>query len=309
MLLHSPFQWLAIAVGNLREFVINPCLDAIRQAHEIDIVDQCVTLQECPGKELERGNHAVWVVGRLRHDDEGAHRDWPGMGTWLVGEHFFERCAGLPRAVAQCGSESFAGRGHKFAIAILHLCVSQLVLCDIVIVDVADCAGGLLDCGYDAAAAFDLCVIAGPCNSKILAVGIFPGMACLAQVIGEIIGGAGTVLAHDRNDGNLRQRDTWIQSGHGRIVPFGDLARKNVGEDFARELQFTLSDPWQIDDWHDAGDRAREADHLECFQVLGGHGNVAGAKVDRFFLDLLDAGGRTYRLIAKFGIAGFAIKI
>ena len=102
--------------------------------------------------------------------------------------------------------------------------------------DVADRPVGLGDRGGDAVVA----VAADPGRELDLGRGAdlrLPLGADRREVVGERVGVAAAVAAVDRRDLGARQADARVELGDRRVVPLGDLAEVDVGEDRTAQLQ------------------------------------------------------------------------
>ena len=107
--------------------------------------------------------------------------------------------------------------------------------------DVADRARGLGDRRGDAGVAFGTDTGLEADGGGDANFG-FPGGADLRQVVGERVGVTGTVGTEDRGDGQVRQLRLRVQLGDLRVVPVGDLAEVDAGEDLAG-LRFSFLTP------------------------------------------------------------------
>src|SRR6185437_3573772 len=75
-----------------------------------------------------------------------------------------------------------------------------------------------------------------------------PFRALLAKVVGEDIRRARSVRTMYRRDRQARQLQTGVHRGDLRIVPLGDGAQIDLGQDRAGQLQLVRLDVRQVDD-------------------------------------------------------------
>ncbi len=124
-----------------------------------------------------------------------------------------------------------------------------------------------------------------------------PVLADLGQIVGEDESGAAAVGAvHDKNI-HGRQLDSRIVFGDASVVPLGDFAQVDVGQDVRPYAQVT--DALQVENRHHSPEHGRNGLnlHLGGGQLLVRHGDVAGAKIDRARRNLADAATAADRLV------------
>src|SRR6185312_13075070 len=126
-----------------------------------------------------------------------------------------------------------------------------------------------------------------------------PGRVDLGQVVGEVERGARTVRTMHHGDLARGQAQAGVQRGDLRVIPVGDLAKEDVGQGGAVQLDLVGLHTGNVDHRHDAADHDRELAQAELLQVFGLHRRVGGAEVDGAFLDLRDAGTGADRLVVE----------
>src|ERR1019366_10771623 len=102
----------------------------------------------------------------------------------------------------------------------------------------------------------------------------------------------------DDRDVRSGKRDSWIELRDCRMVPLGDPAEVDGGENGATETQ-RLLEPIDVVDRHDATEhRGEMQNRTGCgFELRIGHRPVAGAEEDSLGGQLLDAAAGTDRLV------------
>src|SRR5690606_36202162 len=136
-----------------------------------------------------------------------------------------------------------------------------------------------------------------------------PLRADLGQVIDEVVGGAGTVGAVHDVDLGRRQRHAGVDRGDLRVVPGGDLAEEDVGEDRAGQAQLAAADAFDVDHRDHAADRGRELGQARGGQLAAGQRLVGGAEIDGAGLDLGDAAAGTDRLVVDLVPGGLVVVV
>src|SRR5690606_24076331 len=146
-----------------------------------------------------------------------------------IGDHQVEVLHAAPVGGGRGGGEGFGVRGDEVARGVLQQRPGHAVLQRVGQLDVADRTFDLLHVGSHALVAFAADAV-GPLHRLALADGLLPERADLAQVVGEVEGGAGTVGALDQVDLGGGQCDAGVDRGDGRVVPVPDLAQVDVGQ-------------------------------------------------------------------------------
>ncbi len=183
--------------------------------------------------------------------------------------------------------------------------VADAGLHDIGVFDVTDRTRGLANQGGNAvvlrAANTDR-----PFNGVIGADVLLPLGVSDREVRGEEEGGAGTIRTVNDSDRQGRQSQTGVPLGDGRIIPHGDLAEEDVGQNGARQLQLAGGYARDIDGRHNAANNGRELVEAVFVLLFEGQRLVSGAEIDRLGLDLLDAAAGTDGLEVEL-VAGGAL--
>src|ERR1700761_4856535 len=153
--------------------------------------------------------------------------------------------------------------------------------------DVADRARGFADQGGDAGVAFGTGTgfeadRGGDANFS------FPGGADPRQVVGERVRVTGAIGTVDRGDGQVRQLRLRVELGDLRVVPVGDRAEVDAGEDLARQVQFLDARNVEADAGGREGPRERRAAAAGA-GLFRGHRGIGRADVDGAVRDLFDA--------------------
>src|SRR5205807_2021458 len=94
-----------------------------------------------------------------------------------------------------------------------------------------------------------------------------------------------------------------VDLGQGRIIPFLDFPQKNVGQNLSREVDLAL-DGGKIVSRDIRAEHCGNMEKLEgsAFELLIGHGAIAGAEVDRAGLNLFNAAAAANRLIVDLNV-------
>jgi len=236
------------------------------------------------------------------HQDEGRAGDRPCALVSLVGQHLIE--ALVPVSGSGSGLEGGVFRRDEVAGRVLQLGIGHLVLLDIGVLDITDRIGQLLDESCNAfialAAGAD-----GPIYSRAFADLALPLGVDLAQIVGEQETGARTVSTANRCNGRIRQRQGGVERLDGRVVPLGDLAKVDVAQHLAVELEFARLHADDVDYWNHTTDDGRELHQPLGLEFFIRQRCIGGAEIDRLGLDLLQAGTRTDRLVIDLGTCSF----
>ena len=72
----------------------------------------------------------------------------------------------------------------------------------------------------------------------------------------------------------------WLSCGDLRIVPLGDLAVEDVGENLARQLELAGCNALDVDDGDHAADHGRELDEAVLLKLLGLQRRIGRAEID-----------------------------
>lgn len=100
----------------------------------------------------------------------------------------------------------------------------------------------------------------------------------LRQILREDEGIAAAIGAVDGQDGVLGQRNAGVQSGNGRIIPRGDLAAIDAGQNRTAEVQIAAVQPRQVVDDILRRDGERNVQHVRVLLDLrAGHIGVRSA--------------------------------
>ncbi len=176
--------------------------------------------------------------------------------------------------------------------------VGDLGLHDVGIFDIADRTGRAANQGGDAVVA--LAGNAGrPFDGVVGADRVLPAVGSDRQVRGEQEGRARAVRTVNNGDRQGRDVEARVPLGDGRVVPHGDVAGEDIGQDGARQLQLTGRNARDVDGRNHAADDGRE--HVQAVLVLLVEGQrlVGSAEIDRVGFDLLDAAAGTDGLIVE----------
>src|ERR1700722_9416163 len=103
----------------------------------------------------------------------------------------------------------------------------------------------------------------------------------------------------NRRDRGLGQLELRIEVGDRLVVPFGDIAKVDVSQDRASQLQLVWLDAWQVDDDINAADHCRELHQLVFCELVRLHRHVGRAEINGAVVDLVDAGAGPYSLIIQ----------
>src|SRR5207302_7602190 len=98
-------------------------------------------------------------------------------------------------------------------------------------------------------------------------------------------------------DIGTRKLDALIELRDSGIVPFGDLAEIDVGEERTGQLELAGFEAFKIDDGNIAADDGRKLQQAVFFELFRLKGHVRCTEIDRLVLDLLDSPARTNRLV------------
>src|SRR6185437_11112212 len=115
-----------------------------------------------------------------------------------------------------------------------------------------------------------------------------PVGADFRQVVGERVGVTGTVGTEDRGDLQVRELRLRVELGDLRVVPAGDRAEVDTGDDLAREVDLLHARDVEAEAGGREGPRDRDA-AVAAGGLFGGHRSVGGAEFDRPVRDLFDA--------------------
>src|SRR6202012_1770028 len=115
-----------------------------------------------------------------------------------------------------------------------------------------------------------------------------PGGADFRQVVGERVGVTRAVGTVDRGDRQVRELGLRVQLGDLRIVPVGDRAEVDAGQDLAAQVDFLDPRDVEADAGGREGPRDRHAPVAASF-LFRGHRGARGAEVDGAFADRFDA--------------------
>ena len=155
---------------------------------------------------------------------------------------------------------------------------------------------GLLHVGGDAGIALAAHAVR-PVDRRVGADLAGPFRVHLAEIVGEVEGGARTIGAMHGQDRGGWQVQLRVQRLDSRIIPLGDLAQKDLGQRLAVQHHLAGSNAGQVDDRHDGDDHLRELDQLIAHQFVVHQRLVGIGEVHGLGFDLLDAAARTDRLI------------
>src|SRR5205823_598584 len=106
-----------------------------------------------------------------------------------------------------------------------------------------------------------------------------------------------TVRAMNHRDLGIGKLDALIYLRDGGIVPFGDLAEIDVGEERTGQLEFAGLHAYKIDDRNIAADDGRKLQQAVFFELFRFERHVRRTEIDRLVLDLLDTPARADRLV------------
>ena len=122
--------------------------------------------------------------------------------------------------------------------------------------------------------------------------------AHLAQVVREDIVCARSVRTIDRKDGVVGKVHAGVVPCDTGIVPLGDLAQVNVGDNVSGELEFRI-DAWQVVRGNNCAEHGRNVKQLllGLRQLLIIHRAIGCAEVDDHLRDLANACTRANRLV------------
>ena len=238
------------------------------------------------------------------HQDEGGTSDGPGILAGLVGQDLVEGLG--PFRTSGCSLEGGVVRRDEIASAVLQQGVVHLVLLHVGVFDIADGIGQTV---HESCNAFIALAASAhrPVHGRALANLGLPVRADLAQVIREDEAGTRTVGTAHRRDRVVRQCQRGIQRLQGRIVPFGDLAKVDVGQCSAVELELTGGNALDVDDRHHAPDHGGELHQALGLQVFVLQRHVGSAEVHGLGFDLLDASARTDGLVIDLDAGGLVV--
>ena len=281
--------------------------DVVRHRHVVELAGHSAAVLVGPVEEVEHRLGHVGLLLALVHQDEAGAGDRPAAVARLVGEQQVEAGGVGPVGVGRRGLERLAARGDELAGVVLEQGEGELVLQRVGVLDVAD--GAVDAAGVRGHALVALAADAGgPVHRGLLAHLGLPVRAHLGEVVGEDEGGAGAVGAVDDGDRPVGQGDARVELLDGGVVPLGDLAQVDVGEDGAGELELAGRDPLDVHHRHHAAHDHRELHQAGLVQLGGLERLVGGAEVDGLGLDLLDAAAGADRLVvhadAGLGLVG-----
>ena len=172
--------------------------------------------------------------------------------------------------------------------------------------DVADRARGCGDHGGDAGVAFG--TDAGfEADRGRVADFVLPGRADLREVVGEGVGVTRAVAAVHRGDRQVGQFGFRVDLLDLRVVPVGDLAEVDAGEDLAGQVQFLHAGDVEAE----AGGGEGPGDLHAAVAGSGlfrGQRRVGGAEVDGPGGDLGDARAGADRTVGDFDVRGLRLR-
>ena len=185
----------------------------------------------------------------------------------------------------------------ELATLVLHGAVRDLVLERVHQLDVAERARRLRDEAGHAFVAF-AADADRPVQRRVGADFLFPLSRDLRQIVGPHKRRPRTVRpVHDR-DAARRQGDACVDLRERRIVPLGDLAEEDVGEDRPRELDL-CAQSFDVIDGHDGAEDGGEVRNRpgRLREHVVRHRLVACAEENRALEQLADAAARSDGLI------------
>src|SRR5271166_720279 len=99
-----------------------------RHRHIVEARCHSVAVGVRPSEELQGLLRSCGIGNLLWHQDEGRSRDWPSLGTGLIGDDQIEAIAVFPVRVCSGGLDGFAVGFDRLAVLIDHLRGRELVL-------------------------------------------------------------------------------------------------------------------------------------------------------------------------------------
>ncbi len=111
----------------------------------------------------------------------------------------------------------------------------------------------------------------------------------------------------NNRDRQSRNVQTGIPLGDRWIVPHGDVAEEDVGQDRTRQLQLARRDARNVNRRHNATDDGRKLIEAVLVKNVLRQRLVGGTEVNGFGFDLLDAAARTDGLIVELVTSGALI--
>src|SRR5581483_6160317 len=177
---------------------------------------------------------------------------------------------------------------HDLARAVDQPRVTHVVLENVRILHVADRAPDALHVGGNALVALAT-EPGGPGDRGVGAELRFPRGAHLRKIVGEGERRARAVGAMHHADRHTRQIEPRVELLDRRIVPAGDLAHEDIGDQWAAEDELAGLDSGNVVDDVLTGDGRGELDEVELPQDRRRERLVAGAEGDGAGLDLGNA--------------------
>ena len=102
------------------------------------------------------------------------------------------------------------------------------------------------------------------------------------------------------------QRHALVDLGDLGIVPLGDLAVEDVGQNLARQLELAGGNALDVVDGDHAAHHGRELDEAVLLQLFALQRSIGRAEIDRLGADLADAAAGADRLIVQ-AVAGLLV--
>src|SRR6266851_318649 len=278
----------AVKLFDLSDALPDHVLDRLRQRSVVQCCGFSLAVIEHPAEEVGE-SLGLCRVGRVGWDQQpGEAGDRIGGGSGRVGDG--DAVVGghrLRRGGCGCG-DAVGGCLEELAGCVAHGTVGHLVLGRVDQLDVAEGEGGLANHAGDAFISL-LADTRGPLDGGVLSYLAAPVRADLREVVGEDVGGAASVGAIDGQDRMVWQADAGIVLSDAGVVPLGDLAEVDVGDDVAGEIE-VLADAREVvhrDNRAEDGGDVHRLD-LRTVDLLIAHGAIGGAEVNDTLGDLAD---------------------
>ena len=194
----------------------------------------------------------------------------------------------LPVGACSGSFKSAVIRLDELTITVLQLGISHFCLQRVSVFNITD---GILDLLYVRSHAF-VTLAAGshfPVHLGIFTNSRFPFFAYLGQVVSEDECGTGAVSAMDYIDSCIRQFCACVECNDSRVIPFADLAKENLSQNFSIQLQLASFDADYVNNRNHTSHYCGELHQSVFFQCLWLQWHVRRAEIHGLGDDLLDA--------------------
>jgi hypothetical protein len=120
-----------------------------------------------------------------------------------------------------------------------------------------------------------------------------------AEIVGEHKSRAGPVSTTHRRYRQVRQLQVGVERGNLLVVPLGDVAKVDIGQDWASQLQLVRLHAGNVNNDIDAANDRGELHQLVRSKLIAGDRHVRGAEIHSAVIDLVDPGAGPNRLIIE----------